>query len=307
MHRCLLLLAFTVCLPSLGFAQQVPAIDTSMPLGSSSSLPKSSLKVKALNSIYHTQGKLNAKEQKGVHLADEWKNKADLPIRGEDGSVVFPFGATLPSVVCAPLYASDLRLQPGEIVNQVDVGDAVRWKVTPAMSGNGQTATTHLIIKPVESGLTTNLIINTDRRCYNVKLVSRIKDWMPSVSFSYPEETQEQWKSYRQQYLTSSNLLSAEQNVTHLDFGYQLKGDSPRWKPIRVYTDNVKTYIQFPTTVKNAELPALVVLGGDNKEQLVNYRVLDDRYVVDKVVQRAALISGVGHRQDRVDIIREGS
>ena len=44
-----------------------------------------------------------------------------------------------------------------------------------------------------------------------------------------------------------------------------------------------------------------------NQMQLVNYRMLDDRYVVDLVIDKAALIRGVGRHQERVEISREGS
>jgi type IV secretory pathway VirB9-like protein len=51
----------------------------------------------------------------------------------------------------------------------------------------------------------------------------------------------------------------------------------------------------------------LVVLDAANQEQLVNYRMVDDRYVVDQVIDRAALIRGVGRHQERIEIAREGS
>jgi len=37
-------------------------------------------------------------------------------------------------------------------------------------------------------------------------------------------------------------------------------------------------------------------------EEIVNYRVIGDRYVVDKVLDEAALIVGVGSKQTRVTI-----
>ena len=55
-----------------------------------------------------------------------------MPHAGEDGYDRFLFGATLPTVVCAPLQGCNLALQPGEIVNNVNLGDSVRWKITPS-------------------------------------------------------------------------------------------------------------------------------------------------------------------------------
>ncbi|EED6798137.1 P-type conjugative transfer protein TrbG, partial [Salmonella enterica subsp. enterica serovar Enteritidis] len=41
-------------------------------------------------------------------------------------------------------------------------------------------------------------------------------------------------------------------------------------------------------------------------EKLVNYRPIGDRYVVDKVLDRASLIVGVGRNQTEVTITRTG-
>jgi type IV secretion system protein VirB9 len=99
---------------------------------------------------------------------------------------VFIFGATMPVLVCAPLYVCDLALQTGESVNDLNIGDSVRWRISPATQGAGETAVTHLIIKPSDIGLTTNMVITTNRRTYTIKLVSRRQDWMPPARRKKP-------------------------------------------------------------------------------------------------------------------------
>ena len=84
-------------------------------------------------------------------------------------------------------------------MNDLHLGDAIRWQITPATQGSGTGAITHVIIKPTDVGLITNLVITTDRRAYTIKLVSRREDWMPRVSFFYPDAVQAQWSSYRAQ------------------------------------------------------------------------------------------------------------
>jgi P-type conjugative transfer protein TrbG len=315
MKKTLWAFTLSVGLPMTAFAQQVPAIETAnvqstyMPAGYMASKPYSALPVLSEDHV-----KLNTKEQKALSLSNQWKNKTQMPVLGEDGSVNFVYGATLPSVICAPLYACDVALQPGEVVTQVDVGDAPRWKITPATSGSGDNATTHLVVKPADAGLITNMLIHTDRRTYNMRLVSKKDSWMPTVAFSYPEDSQAEWTAYRQQHQSAPaqirGTVHMESNTvahSNLDFNYRVKGDAPTWKPTRVYSDQNKTYIQFPETAKNSEIPALVLLGPGNQEQLVNYRMVQDRYVVDTVIDKAALITGVGRHQQRVEIQREGS
>jgi type IV secretion system protein TrbG len=225
---------------------------------------------------------LDAKERHAVILARRWRNRREMPQPGEDGVVRYLFGATLPTVVCAPLQICNLALQPGEVVHDVQVGDSVRWKISPSISGSGSEQTTHLIIKPVDAGLVSSLNVATNRRTYAIKLVSTQRDWMPLVAFNYPDDMQQQWHAYRQTvaFGAAANRLPTGENTTNLDFGFQLSGDDPSWKPLRVYTDGAKTYIEFPRAISFTSAPALVALdstGGwfsSGTTQMVNYRML---------------------------------
>ena len=253
---------------------------------------------------------LNSKERTGIALSRRWANRREMPHAGEDGYVRFLFGATLPTVVCAPLQVCNLALQPGEIVNNVNLGDSVRWKITPSISGAGGTQTTHLIIKPTDAGLVSSLDIETNRRTYAVKLVSTQSSWMPLVAFNYPDDAQEQWQAYRQNvsFGSAATTLPTGENVANLQFLCISGGAS--WSPIRAYTDGAKTYIEFPNSINYQAAPALVALANDGSwfsrpsSQFINYRVMGNRYVVDAALDRAALISGVGGDQERVMISR---
>jgi type IV secretory pathway VirB9-like protein len=74
-------------------------------------------------------------------------------------------------------------------------------------------------------------------------------------------------------------------------------------RPIRVFDDGVKTYIQMPVASQRTEAPVLVVEGPDGGE-MVNYRVKGDVYVVDRLFNRAALIVGAGKHAKKVQITR---
>jgi type IV secretion system protein TrbG len=65
------------------------------------------------------------------------------PATGEDGRVLYSFGAGLPVVVCAPLRVCIVELEPGEeMVGEPHIGDSVRWNISPAVYGAGESATT---------------------------------------------------------------------------------------------------------------------------------------------------------------------
>lgn len=285
-------------------AQQVPALNT-----------KALETLPPLHLVSPQNAPLDTKEAQGVRLANQWKTHPDRPQRGPDGRVKYLFGATLPTLVCTPLQVCNIELQAGEVVNDVHAGDTARWKITPATLGTGSSATTIIVVKPVDAGLVTNLSVTTDRRLYNIKLASTRKDWIPVLSFDYPDEAERQWAAYRAQQAKplQHNTLATGQNLAHLDFGFEIGGDSPSWKPIRIYSDGQKTYIQFPSARFNEEAPVLVAkstpkgwfsLFSKPTEQLLNYRAIGDRYVVDKVLDQASLIVGVGDEQTEVTIQR---
>ena len=301
-------------------AHRVPAINNQVPLA----LPSDKASSETLATQFITppppvnllSGKdstLTAREVANIATAKKWidgpkYNSRELAVPGSNGAVIFRYGAAMPSIVCAVGYVCDIAFQPGEIVNTVQVGDPVRWKIVPATSGIAPALVTHAVIKPSDIGLATNLLVTTDRRAYSLKLVSRKEDFMPSISFSYPEDEAAQWASLAQQraeVIAATVIPETGQSLGALDFGYRIEGDSPIWKPLRVYTDGVKTYIQFPKAMKNDESPVLVALGNDKKEQWVNYRVNGDRYVVDKVLNKAMLLSGVGRKQVKIKIERK--
>ena len=87
-------------------------------------------------------------------------------------------------------------------------------------------------------------------------------------------------------------------------FDYRLKGDD-NIRPVRVFDDGKKTYIQISETAKNREAPVLVVIGADGKQEMVNYRVKDDMYIVDRLFEKAELILGSGKKARKVEIDRE--
>ena len=256
---------------------------------------------------------LNQKQTQSVGVAKDWINAKSISTKGANGSVNFRYGETLPSIVTAPLYITDIQLEAGEKIRDIQLGDSVRWIATPSVSGSGEEETSHVIVKPTDIGLQTTLYIYTDKRPYFLHLVSRKSDYMPIVGFEYPENTKKKWDEYyrkkekkdeAKQLIVDKN--SPPRNLDNLDFGYSIKGNVS-WKPVRVYNDGVQTYIQMPQTMKFNESPALLVLDGSGKEKIVNYRLKGDRYIVDKLFDHAELINGVGGDQEKIEIIRNAS
>jgi type IV secretory pathway VirB9-like protein len=90
------------------------------------------------------------------------------------------------------------------------------------------------------------------------------------------------------------------------DYGYIIRGQA-RWKPLKVWSDGVKTYIRMPSDIQ--EQPSLMLSRGKawlfKKPEmvLVNYRVHGDIYVVDSVISKGTLQIGVGGDAEKITII----
>ena len=104
----------------------------------------------------------------------------------KSGLVTFTYGSGIPTVVCALLELTDLAFEKGESILSVQLGDSVRWNIESAISGSANDSVEHLILKPLEAGLKTSMLITTDRRTYHIRLKSTEADFMPAVVFSYP-------------------------------------------------------------------------------------------------------------------------
>lgn len=257
--------------------------------------------------------KLTHKQAQAVELSKEWIDANEEAARGQYGSVNFLYGSTLPSIVTAPLRSTDIQLEPGEKIRDIQAGDTVRWVISPSVSGSGADEVSHVIIKPTDIGLETTIYIYTDKRPYFLHVVSRKKDYMPVVSFDYPDKTKAKWDAYYKQKtaIEETQKLVVEndapaRNLGNLDFDYKVEGEAS-WKPVRVYNDGVQTYVQMPEKMKFNEAPVLMVLDHKGTEKIVNYRLKGDRFIVDKLFDHAELIVGVGDDQEKIEIYRNTS
>jgi type IV secretion system protein VirB9 len=261
---------------------------------------------------------LSPTAQGAVGVSRQWQDGQNIPAPGKDGRVVYVYGAGMPVMVCSPLRICVIELQPGEkIVGEPQIGDSVRWEISPAVAGSGEDAMPLIVVKPLQSGLDTTMVIPTDRRAYYLRLQSKPEDYLARVAFAYPEDQGQQWRQYAQQQESSVRQHKEEQQqakptrvlpdvVDAIYWDYQIKGGDLTMRPTRILDDGVKTYIQMPLATQRTEAPVLVVIGSDGVE-MVNYRVKGDLYIVDRLFNRAALIVGVGKHARKVQITRKSA
>ncbi|AZS19924.1 P-type conjugative transfer protein TrbG [Caulobacter sp. FWC26] len=196
----------------------------------------------------------------------------------------------------APERVSDIALEPGEQLIAVSAGDTVRWVVGDTTSGAGEAKRAHILIKPFAAGLTTNMLITTDRRAYHLTLESTEATAMAAISWVYP---QDRLVALRKQnaLAAAAEPLAAGIAVEALNFRYAILGDAPPWRPVRAWDDGAKVYIEFPERLDQGEAPPLFVVGPLGDHQLVNYRVRGNRYIVDRLFAAAELRMGEAPQQ----------
>ncbi len=213
---------------------------------------------------------------------------------------VWPYSdGALYQVYAAPGRVTVVSLQPGEELVTVAAGDTVRWIVGDTSSGSGEALRVNVLVKPVRSGLKTNLIITTNRRTYLIELTSTEKAWMASVSWDYPKDRM--LALQRQAHAAQASApVDTGLSLERIRFRYAISGSNPPWKPLRAFDDGEKVYIQFPAGIAQGELPPLFVIGAQGDGQLVNYRFRPPYYIVDRLFGAAELRLGA----DKGDVVR---
>ncbi len=213
---------------------------------------------------------------------------------------VWPFtDGALYQVYAAVGRVTVIALQPGEELVTVAAGDTVRWIVGDTSSGSGADLRVNVMVKPIRSGLKTNLVITTSRRTYLLELTSTDKTWMASVSWEYPKD---KMLALQRQAQAASAAAPVDSGLSleKIRFRYAVSGSNPPWKPLRAFDDGEKVYIQFPAGIAQGELPPLFVIGAQGDGQLVNYRFRSPYYIVDRLFGAAELRLG----GDKGDVVR---
>lgn len=207
---------------------------------------------------------------------------------------VYPYTeGALYRLYASPGQVSDIALQSGETLVSVSAGDTVRWVVGDTISGTGPNARAHVLVKPINSDIRTNLMIATDRRTYHLELESVPSGYMAALSWRYPADELAELTSRNARAISrESGIIERGVSLDGLNFDYRMSGDRPNWKPVRVFDDGRQVYIQMPDDIEANDLPPLFVLGGNGDAQLVNYRLRGKYYIVDHLFDAAELRLG---------------
>jgi type IV secretion system protein VirB9 len=242
-----------------------------------------------------------------------------IPISTDDGSVTYPtnrnsniieypFGHSQPVLKTAQLRFSRIMLQQGETINHITIAAPGMWNVKKTWQGESDKITPVILVKPRQDNISTNLVILTDKRTYDISLVAaNVKDgetnpnefFTRAISFYYPEESigssvqsinkeASNGKKKKQSVSYENGII----NVDDADMSYNLKEGKYEfpWRPETVYNDGVHTYIKLPEDVDR--LPTIKQIMPSGQRQAVNRAPNPEKNIlkIDRVFDKAVLI-----------------
>lgn len=212
-------------------------------------------------------------------------------------TTLFPYDPnSQPVIECRPLRVTEIALAPGESVNSVAAGDTERWIVTPVGG--------RVLVKPKAAGIATNLIILTDRHSYSIALRTG-RHYMPKVGFYYPRETLAAEHARKQAAAKAAQQTAVPPVLAKLNFDYSVSGPDVPWKPVQVFDDGNRVYVEMAQNLMASDAPSLMV-ASNGQDALVNYQVEGHYYIVDRLFEQAVLVSGTGAERKEVSIKRDG-
>ena len=172
-------------------------------------------------------------------------------------------------------YQLALEFDPAERIENVAIGDALGWQVTPNRKAN------LLFLKPMAQRPDTNMTVVTNFRRYNFQLSVRAKaraETIPySVRFTYPQAA-------------VAVVVPPPPPAPPVDrnHAYSYQG-SAKALPVRMFDDGQATYFAFGS---EEDLPAIFAVDPDGGETVVNSHMQAGYIVVDRLAPGFVLRRG---------------
>ena len=244
----------------------------------------------------------------------------------------YRFGESEPVLTCTVLRACVIELETAEtLVDNPIAGDQARWIITTARTGKGG-ASTLVIVKPKACDVTTNLVLSTDRRIYDLDLDSppcsaRATNpkgaYTRHLRFSYPNESDgiatrtapestltESADSLSREPMGFSVTESIGQSDTVLNTRYRVIRESRGpfgllgtkrpafpWQPTRISDDGAHVYVSLPALARKYPSPVLYALEADGSRTILNYNLRDTVIVTDRLFKRGVLVIPSGKQE----------
>lgn len=182
------------------------------------------------------------------------------------------------------LVSTDIIFGEDEIINAEDVhlGDSSAWDV--------QVSRNHLYIKAKRLDAGGNLSVTSNKYSYHFILNASdapidSSDQVIMLRFTYPNHGNAEKNLALQLATVPSDIC---QDKTKYNLQYSFTGNAEQ-APIRACDDGIFTYFKFR---KNVEMPAIFMVLPHRKEAVVNYRIEQGYFVVERIAKAFTLRNG---------------
>lgn len=223
-------------------------------------------------------------------VKENWKERLILPESENKILRAFRFSEDdVFEIHCQTYHITDVVLEIGETITDTPFcSETDLWEIGTATREVAGEKQMHLMLKPSRTGMSSSILIMTDRRCYHIEAKSFNDHFMPVVRWVYPKKFEfniagdGEKKVYTELGFVETEFIS---------FDYRMKSSAvrrPSWLPKSVYDDGRRTYFVLDERTLHTKMPALF----DKKKNLINYRVKNNILIVDELIDKVTLKVG---------------
>jgi type IV secretory pathway VirB9-like protein len=174
-------------------------------------------------------------------------------------------------------------------------------------------------VKPLLCGVSTNMVVPTTRRRYELSLLSApcraVDDWDHNAAytrrsrFTYPDDAE--WRAAQTQAASppaptagGAVPLAAGIEALRFDYSWERKNGFP-WSPVQVFDDGTHMYIRVPEAAREFEMPILYVVEQSGERVVLNYATPGEAgfFKTDRIVAHLALVIGSPRRGGRPQVL----
>ncbi|GBQ81478.1 TrbG/VirB9 family P-type conjugative transfer protein [Asaia bogorensis] len=223
-----------------------------------------------------------------------------VPISGKAGVTWFGYADGTPRLGCASGAVCLIWLERGEkgTDDNIVLSPTSGWQAHLIAGAHGVHAAPAIALSASSNTQVTTLRVSTDRRTY-IWLLDPSAPSMPRVRFVYGNTD-----PVSQPEIAPPTTGPALQQTGAPDFGFTIEGPDVPWKPLRVYSEHGKTWIEFPPhgVVNNPDLSVIAPQRATPRLQ----HFVADTLVVEDVLTDFMLSAGPGATRSTLHIRHDG-
>lgn len=202
-------------------------------------------------------------------------------------------------------HSTVIQFEPGEELAEVPyISEPDVWRLSRGVGYKDGIPTQYLIIKPDYSGLSSSLVVITNKRVYQMELKSYKDHYMPNVSWVYEGQLADMknWlKNKQEDEFVKSILDFSADDMKYMSFNYKIKYQwfkrKPEWKPVRVFDNGKFTYIILDETALHTQVPAVFI----NGKEITNKEYHKNIIVINQLIKKVTLRLG----KNKIKIIKQ--